>query len=348
MKEGFRDLLPELRPFIPRALVDEEGLERLAERVGHLPGMATARLTALEVRLRDPSCTVDCSVPVGWGSPLMPHYVKRGEAAAPDSAAARLARLLARQDRSKFTASSRPANAKALAGVLLEYDIVGIPPQTRPEPGVFLCLKYQPDQSLNLAAATDVLFETVGWAHQGVRDAVDRVFRVLPAMAGIPNIGAMPDRSPQAIKLVVVGIDAAKTRDFLERAGWPGSMCEVERVMEAMAPVSSRLALSLDVANQGLLPRVGLEFSPPAMEKGGKAWKPLIERIAELGWCLPGKERALIAFPGTERVFRDDGLFVLYKGINHLKLTLGNDDVQVKAYIGFSYLPFSATPGHSR
>ena len=111
-----------------------------------------------------------------------------------------------------------------------------------------------------------------------------------------------------------------------------------------MAPVASCFALSLDVVSQGLLPRLGLEFSPPAMEKAGMAWRPLIERIAELGWCRPEKKRGLIAFPGIERVFRDDGLFMLYKGINHAKLTVANDDVQAKAYTGFSYFSFSASP----
>ena len=172
-------------------------------------------------------------------------------------------------------------------------------------------------------------------------DAAERVFMALPGRAGISNVGAMPDRAHQAIKLVAVGVAAGELRDFLERAGWQGSTRRVEGVIEAMEPVASRFALSLDVVGQGLLPRLGLEFSPPALEKGGAAWRPLIERVAELGWCLPEKKRGLIDFPGVERVFRDDGLFMLYKGINHVKLTVANGDVQAKAYIGFSYFPFS-------
>ena len=147
MNGCFRGLLPELRPFIPRTLLDDEWLERLAARVGHLPGMATARMTALEVRLQAPSRAVDCSVAAGPGCPLLPCYVHRGAAAAPDSAAARLGRLLVRQSKSQSAASSQPDDAKVLEGVLLEYDIVGVPPETHPEPGVFLCFKYEPDQS---------------------------------------------------------------------------------------------------------------------------------------------------------------------------------------------------------
>ena len=227
-----------------------------------------------------------------------------------------------------------------LNSVLLEYDVVEIPPETHPEPGLFLCLKYEPEQARSVAVATDMLIETVGWTHRDVGDAAHRVFQALPPGSGISNVGAMPDREPPAIKMVAVGVATGEIRAFLERAGWPGSITQVERVIEAMAPVASRFVLSLDVVDQGLLPRLGLEFSPPALEKGGAAWRPLIERVAELGWCLPEKKRGLMDFTGVEKVFEDDGVYMLYKGINHVKLTVANDDVQAKAYVGFSYFPF--------
>ena len=171
MNNSFSDLLPELRPYLPCALVDDEWLERLADRVGHLPAMATARMTALEVRLQDPACAVDCSVAVGPGHPLMPYYVKRGEAATSGSAAARLGRLLTRLAGNESASGSQPDTAIPVDGVLLEYDIVGVPPEADPEPGVFLCFKYEPDQSATLAAGTDALLEAVGWEDRGVRDA---------------------------------------------------------------------------------------------------------------------------------------------------------------------------------
>ncbi len=311
------------------------------ERIGHLPGMAAARMTAMEVRLQDPSRAVDCSVSVGPAEPLCSYYICRGESAPADSHAARLGKLLVRM---REAADTQADDSNALGGVLLEYDVVDVPPGAHPEPGVFLCLKFEQDQSRTLAVATDTLMETVGWTDREVSAAAIRVIEALPPRAGISNIGAMPDRELRAIKIVAIGISAGEIGDFLERAGWQGRMSEVERVMEAMAPVPSRLGLSLDVVEQGLLPRLGLEFLPPAFEKGGAAWLPFIERIAELGWCLPEKKRGLIAFTGTGRVFRDDGLFMLYKGINHVKLTVSHEGVQAKAYIGFSYFPFSASP----
>ena len=144
--------------------------------------------------------------------------------------------------------------------------------------------------------------------------------------------------------MMVGGVANEEVCNFLRRAGWPGALDQVERVIEAMAPPVSTFGLSLDVAGHGLLPRLGLEFTPPALAKGSAAWRPLIERIGELGWCLPEKQRGVVAFPGVEKVFRDDELFMLYKGINHVKLTVADDGVQAKAYIGFSYFPFSQSP----
>lgn len=336
---SFRDLLPELRPFIPHALIDDHWLGRLAERMGHLPGMATAIMTALEIRLGDPVRAADCSVSVGPDRPLMPYYVSSGEAAVPGSAAARLGQLLARLDDSAD--SSRSVDLSAISGVLLEYDIVDVPPGTHAEPGVFLGLKHEADQARSLAVAIGVLMEAVGWSHRDVAVSTSLVFDALPTGSGISNLGAMPDRRLQAIKIVAVRIASGEVLEFLDRAGWPGPISQVEEVIRAMTPVTSHLALSMDVTGQGLLPRLGLEFMPPAFEKGGLAWRPLIERVEELGWCLPEKKRAIIGFPGMERVFRDDGLYMLYRGINHVKLTVANDNVQAKVYIGFSYFPFS-------
>ena len=338
MNGCFRDLVPELRPFIPAALIDDQWLERLAQRVGNLPGMGAALMTALELRLGDPVRAADCAVAVGPGRPLFPYYIRRGETAPANSHAARLGQMLARL---RAGAGSQEDDLKALHSVLLEYDVAEVPEGAHPEPGVFLGLQYQPEQAGSVAAATDALVATVGWTRRDVGDAAYRVFEALPRGSGIANIGAMPDREPQAIKMIAAGIATAHVRDFLGRAGWPGSVAQVERVIEAMAPVASRFALSLDVVGQGPLPRLGLEFSPPEMQKGGAAWQPLIERVADFGWCLPEKRRALIGFPGMERVFRDDGLFMLYRGINHVKLTVANDDVQAKAYIGLSYFPFA-------
>lgn len=345
-----RSLLQELRPSIPDTLIDDRGLERLAERVGHLPGVAAADIVALEVRLGDPVRAADCAVAAGPGRPLTPHYIRRGETAPPDSPAARLGRLLAglRDPGPR----SEPGDPRVCDPVLLEYDVVEVPPEEHPEPGLFLTLRCGPEEPPPPAAAIDTLVWLMGWNDRDLGAAVARVCAALPAGSRVGNVGAMPDRAPAAVKVLAKGIVDERISDFLESAGWPGPTGQVETVIEAMAPVASPFALSLDVAEHGLLPRVGLEMAPPAMAKGAVAWRPLIRRLAEQGWCLEEKRRGLMDFPGIEKVFSDEGVFMLCTGISHVKLTVADDgaegsaarSVKAKAYIGFRYLPFSAYP----
>ena len=345
MSRCFQSLLQELRPFIPGTLIDDEWLKRLAERVGHLPGMAAARMTALEVRLGDPAPAADCAFAAGPDRPLSPHYIRRGEAAPAGSPAARLGRLLA--GLADPGPGSQPGDHRGgFDSVLLEYDVVEVPPGQHPEPGLFLKLRPEPEAPGTLAAATDAIAQTMGWQDRAVGGALARACTALPAGARVGNLGAMPDRAPPTVKVLAVGIAAERIGRFLEGAGWPGPMDRVAPVLEAMRPVASLCALSLDVTEKGLLPRLGLEFAPPAMAKGAAAWRPVTERLAELGWCLAGKKRGLMDFPGIEKVFSDEGVLMLCKGIGHVKLTVaeGTDAVSAKAYIGISYIPFSAYP----
>ena len=43
------------------------------------------------------------------------------------------------------------------------------------------------------------------------------------------------------------------------------------------------------------------------------------------------------AFPGIERIFDENGISILYKGINHFKMSIEGDAVEVKAYAALAY-----------
>ena len=68
MPEKFRDIVPELQPFVPRSLIDGRGWERLLDRVGGLPGWATAAGVGFEFRLIG-DARADFAVAVAPGSP---------------------------------------------------------------------------------------------------------------------------------------------------------------------------------------------------------------------------------------------------------------------------------------
>ena len=334
MSESLGDLLPTLRPFIPRSLIGDEWLARLSGRLGHLPGLAAAHLIALELRLGDPAPAADLAVSIGPGNPLTPFFIRRGEASAAGSPVAALGRLLVRMQSN--------AAASSFTGGFLEYDVAEVPPDQRPEPAVFLSLRPEVARSCSAEALVQELTEAVGWEDRRVTGVLAQVIGALPPGGGIYQIGAMLGRELQAVKVLASVGGNEDITDFLDRAGWSGSIENVQRAMDDMSSTTARFALSIDMTAQGLLPRLGLEIYPADLGKGVAAWRPIVERVAELGLCLADKKRGLLAFPGIERLFGSNGVFVLYRGISHLKLTVHGGSLQSKAYIGFKYVPLSA------
>ena len=50
-----------------------------------------------------------------------------------------------------------------------------------------------------------------------------------------------------------------------------------------------------------------------------------------------GERRRPPRLPGIERLFEEKGMSILYKGINHFKLSIEGDAVEAKAYAALAY-----------
>ena len=185
----------------------------------------------------------------------------------------------------------------------------------------------------------------VGWEHdQGEQLAVERVCAALPAGGEVAHIGALPGRSPRAVRLVLDGIGHAQITHLLERLEWAGSIRTAQTVLASLRQLLPRFWLSIDVNAGGVLPRLGLELFRAG--QGGREidgwwttgrgeWRPVVEWLVEHGWCLPAKAQGLLAWCALDRIYDRRAVYLLYKGINHVKLTLAQGDaVQAKAYAG--------------
>ena len=343
----FRDIVPELQPYVPRSLIDGRGWKRLLERGGELPGQVAAAGIGFEFRL-DGDAGADLAVGVAPCSPMLEYYIARGKAARPDSAAMRLGRFFA-QAAGGETASGCPYSGW-FESAMLEYDVVGAAPTQPADPGLFIRLVHDiPDwPSLpppGVLAAT--LSRAVGWDEsEGEAHAVERVFAALPPGGQVGQIGGMPGRSLRAIRLIVDEVAVKDVPDFLARLRWPGQTGKAMSMLSEMSDVAPVFRLSLDVSANGLSPRLGLEFYPTAERKKGfdhwlttgrSDWRPIVERLEALQLCQPDKARGLLDFPGLDRLFSERGIFVLYRGINHVKVTIEADDVAAKAYAGLRF-----------
>ena len=342
----FRDIVPVLQPVVPPSLIDGWGWERLLDRVGSLPGQATEGGIGFEFRLAG-DAGADLAVGVAPSSPLLDYYVDRGRAAQPGSAAMSLGRFFARVAGGRF--ASRCPYSGWFESAMLEYDVVEALPGRPADPGLFIRLVHDRPDRPSLPPPGDLaatLVDAVGWTEdEGWPRAVEHVFAALPPKGRIGQIGAMPGRSHRAIRLIVDCVDAEEVPDFLGRLGWPGRAGKAMAALDDMDDVAPVFRLSLDVSVDGLSPRLGLEFYPPGEQKdldhwlttGRSVWRPIIERLEALQWCKPEKARGLLDLPGLDRLFDERGISVLYRGINHVKVTITADDLSAKAYAGLRF-----------
>ena len=350
MSENFGDVFPRLRRFVPSALLDGPWWDRLVERVGELPGWLTLNYAAFEFRLGDPAPAADYFVSVAPGRPSMEYYVHLGEAAKPDSAEAALGRVYA-----LMNGTPSPSESSLVGwfrASMLGYDIAEVPRSRRPAPGVFLALKPQSELDEDAAGSRTprrlaaTIASAVGWEEdEEERLAVERAFAALPRTGVVDQIGAAPERGPRLIRLIVDGVKLRNVPAFLKRLKWDGSTQKVMDTLEEMRDMTPVFRLAIDVSASGVGPRLGLEMYRPRkpsnldywLTSGRNAWRPVVDYLEHMKWCLPEKGDGLRAFPGIERLFEEKGMSILYKGINHFKLSIEGDAVEAKAYAALAY-----------
>ena len=353
---SFADVLRELRPLFPASLLDGDGWTRLLDRVAELPAAAAAYF-GFEFRLGDPTPSADVCVPVAdiaaatLEAPVARRFIQEarsGVRLAPSRAA--LSRCISGFGR----ADSRLA--RWAQGVLLAYDVAAVCGGSRGTPGIYFTLRQEPGPSghdvqdsarLDIASA---LAKASGWAADVAEQrAVERAIDALPPGARIGQAGAIPDRPARAIRLVVHGVDeAAAVPAFLARLRWPGRVASAAGILTALRAVSSGFALSFDVTARGLGPRLGLEIYTSERGSGWEAttrgdWQPCVDRLVEKGWCTASKARGLLAWPGHQKLYADNAVFLAHQGINHLKITVAGDVVEAKGYVGMSLVPLRTT-----
>ena len=350
MSEDLLSVFPALRRFIPRLLLDGPGWDRLMNRIRDLPGWEIAAGASFEFRLGVAEPAADFCVQVRPGQALLEYYIGRGKAAKPDSPAAALGRVFARMTET---------GADWFNSAMLEYDIAEVPSGERPDPGIYLRLETGPGSRRPAphlptpGQLADRIVDAVCWARdEDERRAVEQAFAALPPGSEVVHIGAMPGRKPRAIRLIVRSVEAEEVPHLLERVGWPGPVLKVVDVLASMREVSSRFQMALDVTADGLPPRLGLEMFPPGERRGmdswlttgRNTWRPIVERLEAMEWCLPDKGRGLLDFPVLDRIYDEGSVFILHKGINHVKLTIEGDAVQAKAYTGLRFFRLDPVP----
>ena len=359
-RTAFASILEGCRPLFPPELLGSGGWGRLLDRAKRLPRSVLDVHFGFEFRLGEPSPEADLFVVVRPGSDLSRHYIREGahaerasNAGSPSAARAAAAALAA----GLREQAGKPDSylARAVSGVVLEYDLAGLAPhRPPPPPGIFLSPRRSAPGSRDgffehrdPAALLAALAVTVGWdGHEEMLGAVERILAALPERGYVFHAGALPARSPRALRILLKGIAKEEVPALLEQVEWPGPTAAAADVLASMDDLVAYVAVSLDVTAQGPGPRLGLELyrAPKWFAADRRGWRPFIARLVECGWCLPAKAEGLRRWPGTEILFGDGEAHLVRQGINHVKVVLERGArTEAKAYVGMEVRPYEST-----
>ncbi len=171
-------------------------------------------------------------------------------------------------------------------------------------------------------------------------NALSLCFGALPTNARVFQVGIMFSRKNMPVRLCARGFARDQVPDYLLAIGWPGSMEDVDDVLNSISPHLHDLAVTFDLDGGigSVGPRLGIECRVKprySLEDAHLLWEPFLTELVRLDLCLPSEREALLTWPGYE--FHDVDLpSVFVRGLNHAKVVWEPPGfVYAKAYLAF-------------
>jgi hypothetical protein len=277
------DWLAVALPRLPERLAGPQARERLLALGRVLPGDA---ILVLETTLASRAgARVDLSLRI----------------ASPRQALAVLAVIGGRSAGSwqRFLASwaARPAWRARVPAVWLEYDLDRS--RRRGPPVPILCAQLA---DARLGWVRDSLLPAMRGAplSTGQRRLLASCWREIPRGGRPLYVFALLSRRTRAMRLEIGGgPDLTAFAAFLERVRAPFSRTRVAALQPLLAG-GGRLHLSLDLEDEAIGPRLGVEVSFPRQPRRDPRWRRLLGRLAAAGMCSPAARDAALAWPGQD------------------------------------------------
>jgi hypothetical protein len=291
---------------------------------------------ALEVRLDGDDPRVDLSLCVRPTDPersRLAGALSRSEAAMRSRAWRRAAAFL------RAWANEASPLHEAVHAIWLEFDAEG---PAAPEPFLVFSLdeeRLYADGTAMPEALLACVFAGIDELSEAGRSpagtGLERCLRGLPRYAQLRHVAVRPTPSGHVTRLVV-RMPWRRLPETLVALGWPGEQGALHAVLASLCPVTLVHAVNLDVGENGLGPRVGIEFIHAGAPRESARWKALFDELESRGACTPERRAAIDAWggelpgprlgPGWLRVRRD----LMVKVVHQPGVSL-----RAKAYLAF-------------
>jgi len=187
------------------------------------------------------------------------------------------------------------------------------------------------------------------------RETVLLCAREIPSPARLLYAFSLLSRGTAAVRLEILGLDAAKRMEYLGHVAPPTRATAATLAPLLEGAENPHLSFDIDtVGDRGqVLPRIGLEGAFPRQPPREPRWAELLGRLVDRGLCSPAKRDALLAWPGHDSFWTAPDRWPVEAGVggfcvrflSHLKVVgQPGRPPQAKAYLGFGRLADSASP----
>lgn len=174
----------------------------------------------------------------------------------------------------------------------------------------------------------------------------------VPAHATVFQVGWLPHRDPDSLRVCIDGFDLSSLRTFLSTVPWRGSPDTLVRQITPLAPHADQIGIGFDVKGGIVQQRIGIEYG----FRGSKSsvprqrWRDLLQEVQAGGLCTQTEREMLLAWMGSDLDQANEGLFapsgtaILNPsiqlsheyGLHHLKTVHLAHTVAAKAYFGYA------------
>ena len=341
------ELLGHFRNRISPVLIGDPEWKRVLECAGKLPITMGAHPFGFELPLHESKPKADFGASLASGTKAAAFFRERAQTDETDEVAQTITRLFKQID-----AENSPLREIVGRKLMLEYDIGSAGDHQPSHPGLFLRPGERPilgahKQLDDVHTVVDALTSCVGWENnEAKREHVQRVYLGQPEDTRLDSFGVFPSRSPQSIRLAVMGFKTQQELcTYLENMGWPGQLSAVDAVISRFKERANivRTGVNLDVQENGLGPTLGMTLIVKQRYTkdsrywldGLTDWDPFLEALDHEDGVVSEKLAPLADWVSKATpLFGKSGRFVLMRGIHHIKLVISGDQLRkAKAYV---------------
>jgi hypothetical protein len=354
---SLRDSLELVLPALPAELVSAEAIPWLRAVASVLPPVHRA---GFECRLADTEDEVDLQQGI-FASDAEPARLARflAEAGPANDAWAGVHRVAER-----WSAPDDPLHG-AIDELWLELDAApggghAALALSDARPSVFAVLERADVDSLPIARSL-VQMLVNGEESAALDRALTRCSHACPESARVSHVGVMLGRSLPAMRVHIRGVPLRELTGYLARVDWGGEPGEIASLAQALLDYGDWVVVCLDILVDQIV-RVGVECFFAEKRGLDPRWRPLLERLIDLGLSSAAKADALLRWPATftpldspgrwpENLIAqsltepEDTLGAFDRRLSHVKLTfVPEQPVTAKAYFGYGHVWMRAHP----